>query len=515
MTTHNPRSTLLPRRPVPPKVPPSEGGSQTKAGHAPRLVLLALPLTLLAAGCKTSPSADFQVVQKNVSGRTGSTPEWPRSAAESEKFDARITQLLANELTPDTAVQISLLNNRSLRATFEEIGISRADLLQANLPRNPQFFASFRFPDRPPSAADTEFSFAGDIMDLLLLPLRKRVAGLQLEQTRARVSHEILQVVAEVKEAYYTVQARQQLIQRLQAIVEVNEAGVDLALRQHKAGNINDLDLANQQATFQQAKLEWGKTSAQLRTDRERLNRVLGLWGANTQWKVASELPPIPSSEPSLERLETRAIEQRFDLAAARQQADLALRAFNLRARTKYLPASINLGVDTERTPDRQRVTGPILDLELPIFDQGQAAIAKLGAQYRQAQWQLEELATDIRSQVRQARDTMLAARDLAEFYQKIYLPQRIRIVNETVLQYDAMQKGTFDLIAAKERELSAECDYAEAWKDYWIARAELEKVLGGRLGTEPTSPSNSLAPSDGERAGVRGNKPIEHEHKH
>ncbi len=473
--------------------------------YTPRFFLL----PLLAAGCATHPDTDFQTVQKNISVRAGSTPEWPRSAAEREKLDAAVKQLLANELTPDSAVQIALLHNRSLRATFEEIGISQADLLQASLPRNPQFFASFRFPNRPPSAADTEFSIAGDIMDLLLLPVRKRVAGLQFEQAKARVSHEILQVVAAVKEALYTVQARQQLVERLQAIVEVNEAGVDLAMRQHKAGNITDLDLANQEATFQQAKLEWGKASSQVRTDRERLNHLLSLWGPDTQWKVASELPAIPASDPSLEKLETRAIEQRFDLAAARQQAELALRAFNLRARTKYLPASINLGVDTERTPDRQRVTGPTLDLDLPIFDQGQAAIAKLGAEYRQAQWRLEGLATDIRSQVRQARDTMLAARDLARFYQKIYLPQRLRIVNETVLQYDAMQKGTFDLIIAKERELTAEREYAEAWRDYWIARADLEKAIGGRLeGIIDAQPSVS-APAK------TANPAPEHEHKH
>src|SRR5258706_10309708 len=146
-------------------------------------------------------------------------------------------------------------------------------------------------------------------MDFILLPLRKRVAGLQFEQAKARVSHEILQLVAEVKETLYTVQARQQLVDRLQAIVEINEAGVDLAMRQHKAGNITDLDLANQQAAFQQAKLEWGKTSAHVRTDRERLNRLLGLWGPDTQWKVASRLPAIPAQEPSLDHLETRAVE--------------------------------------------------------------------------------------------------------------------------------------------------------------------------------------------------------------
>jgi cobalt-zinc-cadmium efflux system outer membrane protein len=164
--------------------------------------------------------------------------------------------------------------------------------------------------------------------------------------------------------------------------------------------------------------------------------------------------------------------------------------------------------VDTERETDRQRVTGPTLNLEIPIFDQGQGAIARLQAQYRQAQWQTEALATDIRSEVRQARDAMIAARDLAEFYSKVYLPQRIRIVNETLLQYNAMQKGTFELITAKERELAAEREYTEAWRDYWIARAELEKAVGGRL-----SPANPAPVPDAPQQPSPKAEP-EHNHK-
>ena len=53
-----------------------------------------------------------------------------------------------------------------------------------------------------------------------------------------------------------TVQARQQLIARLQSIAEINEAGADLATRQRKAGNITALELANQAALYQEAKVE-------------------------------------------------------------------------------------------------------------------------------------------------------------------------------------------------------------------------------------------------------------------
>jgi cobalt-zinc-cadmium efflux system outer membrane protein len=456
--------------------------------HASRSALLLLGAFALAvAGCKTNPTAGFSDVQRTVVDRSGHNVEWPRSMADTDKADAAVRVLLQTNLTVESALQIALLNNRSLRATLEELGISRAELIQAGLPRNPQLSGHVRFPDRPPTAANIEAGIAEDFLDLLLLPLRKKVAELQYEQTKARVSHEILQLLAEVKEAFYTVQARQQFISRAEAILEVNEAVADLAERQHKAGNIADLELATQQTSFQEAKLEWARATVQLRSDRERLNRLLGLWGPGTGWKISADLPPIPAQEIPVTGLETRAIQQRLDLAAARHQVAQVLRAYNLRAGTRYLPTSINLGVDAERDPDRQWVIGPSFEFDLPLFDQGQGALARLAAQYRQAEWRLEALATDIRSEVRQIRDTLIAARDTAAFYEQIYLPQRTRIVNEMQLQYNAMNHGPFDLLNAKERQLTAEREYIEAWRDYWIGHALLEKALGGRLDSRPS----------------------------
>ena len=69
------------------------------------------------------------------------------------------------------------------------------------------------------------------------------------------------------------------------------------------------------------------------------------------------------------------------------------------------------------------------------------------------------------------------------------------------------MQEGPLALVAAKERELSAEREYADAWRDYWIARAELEKAVAGRLGDDAAS---------GEPTSAGESKPDnEHEHKH
>jgi cobalt-zinc-cadmium efflux system outer membrane protein len=482
---------------------------------ATKPLLLICSLPVIFAGCTTTnPSAAFNELTNTVAARTGHRVQWLAQEREREEVQSLIRAALQTNLTAESAATIALLNNRSLQAQFEELGISQAELAQAARLRNPTLSGFARFPTAGSGVANLEGELTQDLLDLLTLPARKRIASANLEATKLRVAHAVLHTAAEAKTAFYTVQAYQQLLTRLQAIVEVNEAGADLSTRQHKAGNISDLELANQAAVFQQAKAELGRVTAQLRSARERLNRALGLWGDNTQWTLADSLPALPEKDLPLEHLESIAIQQRSDLAAARTQVSSLLAALRLRGNLRYLPA-VSVGVNAERETDRSLVVGPTLDLELPLFDQGQPALAKLLAQYRQAQWQAEALATDIRADVRQARDSMIAARDLATFYEKIYLPQRIRIVNETLLQYNAMQARPLDLVLAKERELSAEREYVDASRDYWIARAELEKAIGGRLpGDIGETGAEYSSRSPGEWAGVWGNQTAESSNK-
>jgi cobalt-zinc-cadmium efflux system outer membrane protein len=45
------------------------------------------------------------------------------------------------------------------------------------------------------------------------------------------------------------------------------------------------------------------------------------------------------------------------------------------------------------------------------------------------------------------------------------------------------MLKSPYDLLLAKQNELLAEKGFIDASRDYWIARADLERAIGGRLG--------------------------------
>jgi cobalt-zinc-cadmium efflux system outer membrane protein len=203
-------------------------------------------------------------------------------------------------------------------------------------------------------------------------------------------------------------------------------------------------------------------------------------------WSIGDQLPEIPEAEIPLAGLERLAVTNRQDLQAVRWGVDLVGRALALRRKTRFFPIGIHLGVNTEKDVSGERVTGPELALQLPIFDTGKASIARLEAEHRRAQRQLEALAVNARSEVREERDRMLAARDLALYYGRVLLPQRVRILDLTLRHYNAMFKGAYDLLLAKQAQVETEKAYLDAYRHYWVARARLERALGGSLPRGP-----------------------------
>ena len=161
-------------------------------------------------------------------------------------------------------------------------------------------------------------------------------------------------------------------------------------------------------------------------------------------------------------------------------------------------------GGEAEREPEGEWSAGPAIEFSTPIFDQGQAAVAKAVAELRERQRRYAALAVHIRSQVRRSATRMESARRRVEYFETVVLPLRQQIVERTQLQYNAMQVGVFQLLQAKRDEIEAGRAYVETLTDYWLARAELERGVGGDLPAGPTRPS---AP------GAAPAPPAEHEH--
>ena len=211
----------------------------------------------------------------------GKTVRWEEDQKSREQTLQDVHRLLGKPLTVDAAVQIALLNNRSLQATFEEIGLSAADVLEAATIPNPKFDLTVKFPNQPPSGTYIDYSAAIDFLSILMIPLKKRVAKDQLQSAILRVADETLELISDVKSAFYSLQASQQLLQRFKLIVDANAASLDLAQRQYEAGNISDLALTQQQTTYSHSRLDVATTEAEIRRNREKVDRSAGIVGSD------------------------------------------------------------------------------------------------------------------------------------------------------------------------------------------------------------------------------------------
>lgn len=441
-------------------------------------------LVVATTACaSTSPQKPFEEVRRRVAERTGKDLRWsPAAGQEDRDAERAVDRLLAEELTVDRAVQVALLANQNLKVTLEELAIGQADLVQAGLLKNPVFtFGRTAWESEhidPNLFGSVEFDF----LDVVTMPLRKRVAKAEFEAVKLQVGDEVLALAAEVRAAFYAAQASSQVVAMRRMVEEAAKASAELAQRQAQAGNMNDLALNNELGLAAQASLETRRAEMEAVVHREALNKAMGVWGARTRWIMGSKLPELPAAEPPLERLESRAIAERLDVDAARRNAQATGYALSL-AKTTRWTGTVNVAVEAGRLRHNQRFSfGPSVAIEIPLFDQRQAQIAKLESYQRRAESSLRALSVDVRADVRAARARLLAQRAIVEQYATVMVPIRERIVHASQQQYDAMLLGTYQLIMAKQNEFETYRQYIEALRDYWIARSDLERALGGRL---------------------------------
>ena len=146
-------------------------------------------------------------------------------------------------------------------------------------------------------------------------------------------------------------------------------------------------------------------------------------------------------------------------------------------------------------------IAGASVNLPIPILDGGQAARFGAQSRYRQAVARHGALVSQVQSEVRIAALQLTAARKRADAYRTRIIPLRHRAVQETERLSNAMAVSVFMVLQARQAEIEAGLGYIEAVRDYWDARAQLERAAGGTLPSMMTGPAvptpDSLPPID------------------
>lgn len=445
-------------------------------------------LLLLASACASiRPERGHDQVEELVQERSGHETGWGAGDPGAEAIAERVDELLEAGLTRERAIRIALLNNPGLKATYEGLGVSQAEMVQAGLLSNPVIAGSIGFPigGERSDQLEYEVSIVHTLLQVFVLPLRKRVAREQFLVDTLLVANETLAVAAEASTALVRFQAADRFLELQRILLQVAHAAAAEVEARFRAGNTTRLELDTARAAYEEARQAFALAEIEGFEAREELNRVLGLWGPRTQWELAEPLREELAEEPELEELESLAIRQRLDIEAARKQVLLMHNAVNV-ARTSRFTGIVEVGIHAHQDPDGPRLLGPTLSLELPIFDRRQAMIARLEAQRSQAEHRLDALSIAARAEVRATAARLRGIRERLHHQRTVLLPLRERIVEGNQRQYNAMQIGLAPLLEAKRKQVDEYKSYLEMVRDYWLVRAELERLVGGSLQPSP-----------------------------
>jgi cobalt-zinc-cadmium efflux system outer membrane protein len=454
---------------------------------------------LIASGCAPSLEAHVSTV------RTLSHAELLPNLHEGEVDPTTAEQarkLLQRPLDADAAVRIALVNNRELRAQLRELGIPASELLTAGLIANP----TLEFELLPERDSRYELRAEYDLTSLIMAPLRRGAARDSLEAARLRAAGEVIQLGYETRTRFFTLQAAVQRQQLAQRTLDALAAGRDAAQALLDAGNISPLDAASQIAAYERTRASVATLELEAAERREDLQRTLGLHGDETSWQIAGALAPAPEKLDKLDDVERRALAANLELRAAQKTLDSLAKQSGIVRTEAWLP---ELAADVhalrvrgeDGTRDGWRY-GAGVSLQLPLFDRGQGRLRGVEAQFDAALERLQGFAIDLRSAARDTRNRLVSSHTRAHQYETVIVPAQRTVLDQTVLQYNAMQIGIFQLLQARRELLDVELSRVDTLRDYWSAVAALQALTQGRLVRTTTSPSSSAAPSASSSSG-------------
>jgi outer membrane protein TolC len=453
--------------------------------------LFAALSALALAGCVSfQDDARFTPVEQAVKERTGADTKWAKSADEANTVRGRVKELLGKPLGPTEAVQVALLNNPGLQASYAEVGIAEADLVQASRWRGPTFsFARLRRGDE----IETERSVFFDVLGLLTIPLSVKSQEKRLESVQHRAAGEGLRVALQTRKAWFEAVAAQETARYMERVKESAEASAELARRMAEAGNFPKLTQAREQAFYAEATAQLARARHNATAARERLSRLMGLWGEDLRFELPERLPELPKSVREGGDLEAQALAQRLDVQGARRETESVAQSLGLTKATRFIDLlEVGLLRNTETGEERQE--GWEVEFGIPLFDFGAARTTRAERQYMQAVNRTLETAIDARSEVREIYSAYRTAFDIARHYRDEIVPLRKRISEEVLLRYNGMLMSVFELLADSREQVAAVNAYIEAVRDFWFADADLQMALTG--GSPGPTQMRSAAPA-------------------
>jgi len=460
-----------------------------------RLPVMLFGVAFLGGCASFSPDGGLDQVASITRERQGMSPQRIKSDQDAARVADEVKRLLSVSLDVDGAVKIAILNNRGLQADLADLGIAEADLVQAGRLRNPGFTFA-----RLEGGGEREYErkFLFDLMGLLTLSTRSEIEQRRFQATQLRVAEASLRLAQMARQAWFEAVAARQAAKYQEDVFAAAEAGAVLAKRMADAGNFSRQRQQREQLFQAETRADLTRARLAESAARERLARMLGLIGAQRGFTLPDRLPDLPAGMMEEKVVLQRAMDGRLDLNMAKRELDGMAKSLGL-VKATHLVNVLEVSYLNNNVSGQPHSRGYEIELSLPIFDWGGARSARAEALYTQAMHRVAEQAVNAESEVRDAYAGYRTTHELASAYRDEIVPLRKLLSEETLLRYNGMLIGVWDLLADTRGQVAAVNAAIQAQRDFWVAESNLQIALNGRgASAAPISKNTATAEAAG-----------------
>jgi outer membrane protein TolC len=431
------------------------------------------------ASSSLDPAKDQARAAATIHDRTGLLDStWPKPDP-AEQPPAQIAET--------DAARLALTHEPHLRASLERIAVARADLVQSGLLPNPILSVDFGFHvGGPPGATQFSVSLVQQLAAILSRADRQSAADAALRAEVLNASDLALVTVAHARAAHARVLFAQAALEPMRESVAAAEKAVESTRKRAAAGEETSLEVNRQRLLLARMQAELIQREADLALRKRELLARIGLADRPADFTAIESgtgVPPVDSAPDSTQALlptEDAAISaartDRLDVAAARALADSSLAYVNVQRGSRF---DFGAGPEFTRTDDERKELGAAINASIPIFDTGDARVARARADAARAALDADQAEQSAIAQARAAWITAKSARELAQRFETDIAA--LSSSNLTLAQ-QAFTAGQSDLTVLLETQQSAaeaKVRLVELKEKAALAEIELRRAVG------------------------------------
>ena len=402
-------------------------------------------------------------------------------------FICNTTFCYANEckqIDLNTAIEIAQKNNLDIQSSKMDVDIAKNEIKISNRLQNPSLQTNWNF-GKAGKGNPNQIGLAQTI-ELGKRTSRKRLAKANYNLSVEEFEHQKFNLKMDVAEAYVKLVVAKSILEKNKHQQKFLEKLLEISNRNNTQNNSLDLDTIEARIALNQIITEVNKAKTNAKTAKIHFNRVINSLDGNYDSESYEllqgvsikgiNIPSISTELPSFKNIENIALQNRYDIKAAKNQIDIANKKLSVVVRQKVPDIEIASGYGYQTVglaDDNIYKSGAYIEANLvniPLFYSYKPEIKNAQLEVEKAKINYNSTINKAKKSIEIAYENFVTAQlNLNNYNDKILKDSEelFRLFEKT---YKVANVDFATLAAVEESYQDLVVGYSEALSDYYIS---------------------------------------------